>query len=373
MTPSKRDYYEVLGVSRTASGEDVKKAYRKCALQYHPDRNPNDKKAEEHFKEATEAYQVLADQKKRALYDQYGHAGLEGMGQAGAAGFGGGFSDIFEDIFEDFFGGSSARSHSRARKGSDLAMELEVTFQEAFTGVEKSVSVGREESCGACRGEGARSGTAPSVCPTCHGAGQVMASSGFFSLSRTCPRCRGEGRFIEHPCASCRGTGRARVARKIQVKVPAGVDGGMRLRMTGEGEAGHRGGPRGDLYIEIAVKPHDIFRREGSEVVCDIPVSMVQAALGDEIDVPTLSGTDKLKIPAGTQTGTAFRLKGRGFPSLNGGPAGDQEVRVVVETPTHLKDKQKELLRQFADLGGEKTSPAAATFVDKVKKLFNPV
>ena len=354
MTHAKRDYYEVLSVARNASDEDIKKAYRKCAMAHHPDRNPGDKKSEEKFKEATEAYQVLSSPEKRRVYDQFGHAGVESQGMGG--GFStSGFGDIFEDIFEDFFGGNPSKRRSRPQKGSDLATAVELDFHEAAFGVQKSVDVKREEACSACRGSG-----------------QVMASSGFFSISRTCPRCQGQGSFIEHPCETCRGSGRLAVARKIQAKIPAGVDTGVRLRMTGEGEAGHRGGPRGDLYVEVHVRPHEIFSREGDDIICVVPISMVQAALGCEIEVPTLSGKSKLKVPAGTQNGRTFRLKGKGFPSLRGAGIGDEEIRIAVETPANLSEKQTELLRQFAELSGDKVNPATSSFVHKVKKLFTP-
>jgi molecular chaperone DnaJ len=367
--PSKRDYYEILSVERSATAEDIKKAYRKCALAHHPDRNPGDKKSEEKFKEATEAYQVLSDPEKRRVYDQFGHEGLAGAG--GPGGFSAsGFSDIFEDIFEDFFGGGGPRRRQRAQRGGDLKHDLEITFDEAAFGTEKEVEIRREESCTSCKGDGAKPGTSRATCTACHGSGQILASSGFFSISRTCHRCHGEGSFVEHACAGCRGTGRVLVSRKIKAKIPAGVDAGLRLRMPGEGEAGLRGGPRGDLYIDIHVRPHEIFTREGDNLLCEVPVSFVQASLGAEVEVPTLTGTTTLKVPAGTQSGKVFRLKGKGIASLNGHGIGDEEVRIVVETPTHLSDKQKELLKQFAGLSGEKVNPLMSSFGDKVKKLF---
>lgn len=364
----KRDYYETLSVTRNASGEEIKKAYRKCALQHHPDRNPGDKKAEDRFKEATEAYQVLSDDSKRKVYDQFGHEGLnqQGLGGFSSAGFG----DIFEDIFEDFFGGTARRGH-RAQRGSDLATAVEITLEEAAEGVEKTLDIRREENCAACKGEGAKPGTERKTCSTCRGSGQVMASSGFFSISRACPKCHGQGSFIEHPCETCRGSGRVAAARKISARIPAGVDTGVRLRVPGEGEAGHRGGPRGDLYVEIHVHPHEIFGREGEDLICQVPISLTQAALGCEVRVPTLKGPHLLKIPAGTQTGKTFRLKGKGFPSLRGAGIGDEEVRITVETPTHLNEKQQELLRQFAELAGEKVNPISSSFVQKVKKLLS--
>ena len=373
MPQHKRDYYEILGVSRSAAAEQIKAAYRKLALAHHPDRNAGDKKSEEKFKEATEAYQVLADPKKRQVYDQYGH---EGLGAGGFSGFSSaGFSGIFEDIFEDFFsaaGGSpfSGRSRQRGQRGSDLQYDLEISFKEAAFGVEKSIQIRREEACAACKGDGAKPGTSPSTCPVCHGSGQVMASSGFFSISRTCHRCHGQGSFLEHPCTACKGSGRAAVERKIQVKIPAGVEAGTRLRMTGEGEGGSRGGARGDLYIDIYVQPDEFFSREKNNVLCEVPVSFTQAALGAEIEVPTLTGTTQLKIPAGTQNGRVFRLKGKGIASIQGHGIGDEEVKILVETPTNLSEKQKELLKQFAGLSGEQVNPISNSFVGKVKNIF---
>ena len=369
---SKRDYYEILSVTRNASGEDIKKAYRKCALAFHPDRNPGDKKSEEKFKEATEAYQVLSAPDKRRRYDQFGHAGMEsgGMGSSGFSATG--FADIFEDIFEDFFGGgTTSRQRTRAQKGNDLAVLLEITFEEAAFGVEKPLDLNLEESCTVCSGNGAKPGTTPKTCATCRGSGQVMASSGFFSISRSCPHCHGRGSVIEQPCATCQGTGRVSAMKKIKAKVPAGVDTGNRLRIPGAGEAGHHGGPHGDLYVEIRVSPHEIFSREGDNIICEVPISMVQAALGCEIEAPTLTGPAKLKVPAGTQHGRLFKLKGKGFPSLRGAGLGDEEIRILVETPSHLSDKQTELLKQFAELSGEKVNPATRTFMNKVKKIFS--
>ena len=367
---SKKDYYEVLGVSRSVSPDEIKKAYRKCALAHHPDRNPGDKKAEEKFKEATEAYQVLADTQKRKVYDTYGHAGID----SGGGGFSGaGFADIFEGIFEDFFGGQAGggRNRGRAQRGGDLKHDVDITFEEAAFGVEKDLLIEREETCSTCKGEGAKPGTSKSVCQTCRGSGQVMASSGFFSISRPCHKCQGQGAWIDHPCSACRGAGRVEVERKIHVKIPAGIDNGLRLRVTGEGEAGYQGGPRGDLYVDITVYPHEFFKRQGDNILCEVPVSFVQAALGAEIPIPTLLGTTTLKIPAGTQSGKVFKLKGKGIVSLsNVHEIGDEEVRIFVETPEHLSERQKELLKEFAALGGEKVSPLANSFVDRMKKLF---
>lgn len=367
---SKRDYYQVLNVSQSASPDDIKKAYRQSALQHHPDRNPNDKKAEEKFKEATEAYQVLSDPDKRRIYDEYGHRGLESMG--GAGGFSqGGFGDIFEDIFEDFFGGGRSSRSARAERGRDLQYDLEILFEEAAFGVEKTIEMNREESCSTCKGDGAKSGTSRKTCQACHGSGQILASSGFFSISRTCNRCHGQGSIVEHKCSECGGSGRKNFLRKIQVKVPMGVDDRMRLRISGEGEAGYRGGPRGDLFIDIHIKAHEFFIRQGTAIICEVPISFVQAALGAEIYVPTLTGTTSLKIPAGIQNGKVLKLKGKGIVSLNGKEVGDEEVKIIVETPTRLSDKQKELLKQLAECDNEKISPASHVFVQRVKKFFS--
>lgn len=370
--PTKRDYYEVLGVSRLTTPDELKKAYRKCALAHHPDRNPGDKKAEERFKEATEAYQVLADPQKRSVYDQYGHEGVNvGLG----TGFsGGGFADIFEGIFEDFFsagGAPSGRTRRRAQRGNDLRHEIEISFNEAVFGIEKELAIEREETCSICKGEGAKPGTSKSVCSVCRGSGQVMASSGFFSISRPCHKCQGRGSWVDHPCSVCRGAGRVAVEKKIHVKIPAGIDNGLRLRVQGEGEAGAHGGPSGDLYLDIGVHPHEFFKRQGDNILCEVPVSFIQATLGAEVQVPTLLGATTLKIPAGTQGGKVFKLKGKGIVSLsNIHEIGDEEVRILVETPTHLSEKQKELLKEFAALGGEKASPLSSSFVERMKKLF---
>ncbi len=372
MSSRKRDYYEVLGVGRSADADEVKKAFRKAALAHHPDRNPGDKKAEDNFREASEAYQVLSDPQKRQIYNQYGHEGLNANGGMGGGFSSSGFEDVFEGIFEDFFGGSGGgRGRSRAARGSDLQYEIEISFEEAAFGVQRSIDLKREETCGNCRGEGAKPGTSKKTCPTCHGQGKVLTSSGFFSISRPCSRCNGEGVMIEHACSVCRGSGRVVSDRKIEIKIPPGIDAGQRLRMNGEGEAGVRGGPRGDLYIDIHVEPHEFFKRDGNKVICAVPISFVEASLGCEIQVPTLSGNHELKIPAGTQNGKVFRLKGKGIASLQGHELGDQEVQILIETPTHLSDKQKELLKQFATLSNEKVNPITSSFMEKAKKLFS--
>lgn len=347
---NKRDYYEILGIERHASDEELKKAYRKQALKYHPDRNPGDKAAEEMFKEAAEAYEVLRDPQKRQIYDQYGHQGLEGVGFSGF----GGFEDIFSsfgDIFQDFFGFSSGRrSRTRAQRGADLRYDLKLSFMEAAFGTETHIEVNKRGVCPACGGSGSESGTHPETCPYCKGTGQATRTQGFFTLSTTCPTCNGRGQIIPHPCPECSGAGQVLVRKKVAVKIPGGVDSGSRLRLTGEGEAGVYGGQPGDLYVFIHVEPHEFFRRENNDVVCQVEISFVQAALGDKITVPTLTGTETLEIPKGTQTGEVFRLRGEGIPSLRSRRRGDQLVQVAIKTPVHLNKKQEELLREFARL-----------------------
>lgn len=368
---SDHDLYVLLGVAKTASVEEIKSSFRKLALKYHPDRNPGDHKAEEKFKELSRAYEILSDSEKRAAYDRYGIDGLNsGSGFGGGAG---GFSDVFSDIFEDFFGGAAgggSQRASRAARGSDLGVEVEISFMEAVRGCEKKVPVHREEVCRTCAGQGAAPGTQKKVCGACRGAGEILAQSGFFSIRRPCHSCAGQGAIIEKPCGSCRGTGRESTERTITVKVPPGVDTGMRLRVSGEGEAGHKGGHRGDLYVDLFVEAHEIFKRNGTDILCDVPISFAQAALGTEIEVPTLDGPTVLKVPAGTQTGKAFRLKGKGIHSVKGDGRGDEHVRVVVETPANLSGKQKELLQQFAELSGEKVHPLAHSFMKKMKDIL---
>jgi molecular chaperone DnaJ len=350
----KRDYYEVLGISRSASDDDIKRAYRKLAMSYHPDRNPGDRESEEKFKEAAEAYEVLRDPQKRDLFDRYGHEGLSSTGFRGFSGFEDIFSS-FGDIFEDVFGFSGRRRTSPAeRPGADLRYDLKIAFEEAAFGVNREIIITKLENCKICSGSGAEPGTAPEICPRCRGTGQVTQTSGFFSISATCPQCRGEGRIIKSPCHNCRGTGRVTVEKMVQVKIPPGVEDGTRLRLRNEGEEGRLGGPNGDLYIFIHVEPHDFFQRDGSDVYCQIPISITQAALGGTIDVNTLEGTDKLKIPRGTQNGKTFRLKGKGIPHLRGFGRGDQIVQVLIQIPTNLNKKQEELLKEFAKISGEK-------------------
>lgn len=361
---SKRDYYEVLGIDRDATAEEIKRAYRRLAHQYHPDKNPGDKASEERFKETSEAYEILSHPEKRASYDRFGvagvGAGLEGFEEAG-------FGTVFEDLFEGFFGGSSRR---RASRGADLRYNLEIALEEAVLGVEKEITIPRLEPCGACMGSGAKPGTSPTTCRSCRGSGQVRYSQGFLTISQTCSACRGEGRVIEQRCRDCRGTGRTRVDRSLTVKIPAGVETGTRLKLTGEGEAGLRFGDRGDLYVVIAVQEHPLFSRNGDDLYCDVPVSFAQAALGAEFEIPTLSGMMKFKVTPGTQSGAEFRLRGRGVPSLRGHGRGDLVIRIVVEVPTRLTAKQRELLEAYAQVENGDRSPLAQSFFEKVKSLF---
>ncbi|MGI9950819.1 molecular chaperone DnaJ [Moorellaceae bacterium AZ2] len=377
---SKRDYYEVLGVDRGASQEEIKKAYRRLARQYHPDLNPGNKEAEEKFKEIQEAYDILSDPEKRARYDQFGHAGVEGGAGAGP-GFGGfdfkgadfgGFGDLFDMFFGDAFTGG--RRRRGPERGADVRLDLEISFEEAAFGAEKEVGVPRLERCPDCGGSGAAPGTHPVTCQACGGTGQVRITQrtplGYYQTIRTCHQCQGTGTIIPNPCKTCRGRGQVQRTRKIKIKIPPGVDTGARLRLAGEGEVGERGGPPGDLYVYINVRPHKIFRREGFDIFCEVPISMVQAALGDEIEVPTLEGKARLSIPEGTQSGTAFRLKGKGIPRLNGAGRGDQHVVVRVVIPKNLTEQQKELLREFARLHGWEPSEKEKGFFRKVKDAF---
>jgi len=365
---TKRDYYEVLGVQRNATENEIKKAYRQLALQYHPDRNPGDKEAEEKFKEAAEAYEVLRDQEKRSLYDRFGHEGLRGTGFTGFSGFEDIFSS-FGSIFEDFFGfGSRTRSRTAPQVGADLRYDFKISFLDAAFGKEKTIELEKMETCEPCQGSGAKSGSAPETCPICKGRGQVMHSQGFFSISTTCPQCRGEGSIIKNPCAKCKGTGKVRKKKSVSVKIPGGVENGTRLRLTGEGEEGVRGGPPGDLYVVLFVEEHDFFGRQGDDVTCQVPVSFPQAALGAEIEVPTLESTEKLTISRGTQSGEVFRLKGLGIPHLRGFGRGDQYVQIVVKTPTKLTKRAEELLRELAEVSAEKGSTEKKTFWKRSKQ-----
>jgi molecular chaperone DnaJ len=367
---SKRDYYEVLGVGRSASAEEVKKAYRKLALKHHPDRNPGDRSAEERFKEASEAYQVLSDPERRAQYDRFGHAAFEQGGGFGGFDFSaGGFEDIFSDIFGDFFG-TGRRARSRSRRGEDLRYDLEIDFEEAVFGAEKTIRVPRLSPCTACNGLGTRDGAPRETCRSCHGSGQLRYQQGLFSIAKTCGQCHGQGSVIGNPCRSCAGSGVKQTEQTLNVRIPAGVDTGSRLKLRGEGERGHNGAVAGDLYVVLHVREHPLFRREGNDVVCEVPIGFPQAALGAEIDVPTPYGKVKMKIPAGTQSGRVFRLKGKGFPDLRGHGHGDTLARVVIETPKKLSARQRELLEEFARIGGEEVHPLSKGFFDKVREMF---
>jgi molecular chaperone DnaJ len=364
--PTERDYYEVLGVDRGAGEEDVKRAYRRLAMKYHPDRNPGDQEAEEQFKEASEAYEVLRDPEKRQIYDRFGHEGLRGTGFSGFRGFDDIFSS-FGDIFEEFFGFSTrgGRGRSRGRAGADLRYNLTMTLEEAAAGKEVEVPVEHHETCSDCKGSGARPGTTPAVCSLCHGRGQVTRSQGFFTMSTTCSRCYGRGEIITDPCEGCHGVGRVKVQQKVSVKIPPGVDTGSRLRLRGEGEPGEGGGPPGDLYVVVYVEPHGFFERQGDDIFCQAPISFTQAALGARIEVPTLDGKENLQIPRATQSGTLFRLKGVGMPRLKGYGRGDQVIQVVVKTPTHLTERQEALLRELAESGGESVARKKKGFFKK--------
>jgi molecular chaperone DnaJ len=366
----KRDYYEILGIVRDASPEEIKKAYRKLAHQHHPDKNPGDRSAEERFKEISEAYEVLGNPEKRQAYDRFGPAG-PGRGFEGFGGFESGFGSIFDDIFEGFFGGRTGRSSRGAQRGADLRYNLEIRFEEAATGIEKEIIIPRLEVCQACRGSGAKAGSQPVVCRACRGTGQVRYSQGFLTVSQTCGQCRGEGRIIEQPCQSCRGLGHVKAERPLTVKIPAGVETGTRLKLAGEGEAGIRGGPPGDLYVFIGVQEHPIFTRQGDDLCCEVPISFTQAALGTQIEIPTISGRAVLKIPPGSQTGAEIRIKGKGLPNVRGYGRGDLVARIFVEVPTHLTAKQRDLLEQYARLENGAGSPLVEGFWEKVKALFD--
>jgi len=376
---SKRDYYEILLVERMASTEEIKKSYRKLAVKYHPDKNPGDKSAEEQFKELGEAYEILSDPQKRALYDQHGHAAFDRRSGGGFARGAGGFHDPFDifrevfggggSIFDDLFGGGRV-DPTQPQRGEDLRYDLEITFEEAAHGTEKEIEVTKPERCDVCNGSGAEAGSKVKTCPTCGGRGQVITSRGIFSIAQTCPACQGAGRVIEKPCKACRGSGRRDRESKIKLRIPGGVDTGSRLRSAGNGQAGLRGGPSGDLYVVLHVKPHEIFQRDGDDLLCEVPVGFVQAALGTEIEVPTLNGKAEIKIPAGTQPGTMFRLKGKGVKNVQGYGYGDLHVRVIVEVPTHLTAAQKAKLHEFAELCNGKESPLSQGFFEKAKKLF---
>jgi molecular chaperone DnaJ len=375
---SKKDYYEVLGVERNASEADLKKAYRRLAMKHHPDRNPDDKQAEAAFKEAKEAYEVLNDQQKRAAYDQFGHAGVDpSMGAGG--GFGGGgagnFSDIFGDVFGDIFGGGGGgrRGGSNVFRGADLRYSLELSLEDAVRGTEVKIRVPTMVTCETCNGSGAKAGSTPTTCTTCGGHGQVRMQQGFFSVQQTCPTCHGQGKTISDPCGSCHGQGRVKHTKTLSVKVPAGVDEGDQIRLAGEGEAGENGGPAGDLYVQMRLKPHDIFQRDGDNLYCEMPVSFATATMGGEVEIPTLDGRANIKIPAGTQSEKMFRLRGKGVKNVRHGHVGDLYCKASIETPVNLTTKQKELLEEFNNSiqeGGAKHNPRENGWVDKVKGFF---
>ncbi|MBT9568820.1 MAG: molecular chaperone DnaJ [Thiobacillus sp.] len=373
---SKRDYYEVLGVAKNASDEEIKKAYRKLAMKHHPDRNPDDKGAEEKFKEAKLAYEVLTNSDKRAAYDQFGHAGVDQQaGMGGGDGGASGFSDAFSDIFGDIFGGGGAGGggrRDRVYRGADLRYNLEIGLEEAARGTETKIRIPSLEECGTCHGSGAKAGTQPTTCTTCGGHGQVRIQQGFFSVQQTCPRCSGTGKMVSDPCTTCHGEGRVKKHKTLSVKIPAGVDTGDRIRLGGEGEAGVNGGPSGDLYVVIHLKEHPVFRRDGDDLHCEMPISFATAALGGEVEIPTLDGHAKIKIPAETQSGKVFRLRGKGIKGVRSHAPGDLMCHMLVETPVNLSERQRELLREFEELSpGRNNNPRAQSFMDKVKSFFS--
>ena len=374
----KRDYYEVLGVDRNIGEEDLKRAYRKLAVKYHPDKNPGDHEAEEKFKELGEAYEALSDPNKRAAYDRYGHAAF----QKGMGGGGGGFHDPFDlfrevfsgggggGVFEQFFGGGGGVDSSGRQRGSDLRYDLQITLEEAAKGCEKEIEIRKLDACEPCTGSGAQKGSKAVTCPTCRGRGQVVASRGFFQVAQTCPACHGSGRIIEKPCPSCQGEGRVEKTSRVKIKIPAGIDSDSRLRSTGGGEAGLRGGASGDLYVVVHIKEHEVFTRNGMDLACEVPIPFTTAALGGEIRVPTLDGAVSLKIPAGTQSGSTFRIRGLGMPALQGLAKGDILTYVQVEVPTRLDSGQREALERFAELCGEENNPIHTSFYDRIKSFF---
>ena len=371
---SKRDYDEVLGVNRDAGDDEIKKAYRKLAMKFHPDRNPDNKEAEEKFKEAKEAYEILSDANKKAAYDRYGHAGVDPSmgGGGGGQGFEG-FGDAFSDIFGDIFGGGRGGSRSNVYRGADLRYNLEITLEEAARGAEKTIRIPTVEECETCHGSGAKPGTQPKTCPTCGGAGQVRIQQGFFSIQQTCPKCHGSGRIIPDPCTSCNGAGRVKKQKTLEVKIPAGIDEGMRLRHGGHGEPGVNGGPPGDLYVEIHIRKHAVFERDHDDLHCEMPISFTVAALGGEIEIPTLEGMARLKIPAETQSGKVFRLRGKGIKNVRSHAHGDLLCHVVVETPVKLTERQRELLQEFEAISSgnaDRHNPKAQSWMDKVRDFF---
>lgn len=370
---SKRDYYEILGVARDADEKEIKKAYRRIAMKNHPDRNPDDPKAEDIFKEATEAYEVLSDAEKRSAYDRFGHEAVGGGAGGFGAGGGAGFSDIFGDVFGDIFGGGGGGRQRGPQRGADLRYTLEIDLEQAVRGTTAKIRIPTLVSCNTCDGSGAKKGSTPLTCGTCNGVGQVRMQQGFFAVQQTCPNCRGSGTIISDPCRDCHGQGRVEETKTLSVKVPPGVDTGDRIRLSGEGEASPDGGPAGDLYVQMSVRPHPIFKRDGKHLHCEVPIGFADAALGGELDVPTLDGRVKLKIPAETQTGKSFRLRGKGIAPVRGGSTGDLICKVVVETPVSLNKRQKELLEEFqASLeGDDKQSPRKKSWFDGVKDFFD--
>ncbi|MEY2706356.1 MAG: hypothetical protein RI905_105 [Pseudomonadota bacterium] len=378
---NKRDFYDILGVARNATDDEIKKSYRKLAMKYHPDRNPDSKEAEDKFKEAKEAYEMLSDPQKRAAYDQYGHAGVDpNMGGFGGGGQGfGGFSDAFGDIFGDIFGGGGGggrggRGGPQVYRGADLRYSMEISLEEAAHGHDTQIRVPSWSNCDSCGGDGAEPGSKVETCTTCHGAGQVRVAQGFFSMQQTCPRCSGSGKHIPKPCKKCHGAGKIKSQKTLEVKIPAGIDDGMRIRSSGNGEPGVNGGPSGDLYVEVHIKDHPVFQREGEDLHCEMPISFIDAALGGEIEVPTLSGKASFDVPEGTQSGRVFRLRSKGIKSLRTALPGDLYIHVQVETPVKLNDTQKDLLRKFDESlksGGSKHSPQQKGWLDRVKDFFN--
>ncbi|MEM7724383.1 MAG: molecular chaperone DnaJ [Pseudomonadota bacterium] len=380
---AKRDYYDVLGLSKGASADEIKKAYRKKAKELHPDRNADNPDAEAQFKEANEAYDVLKDGDKKAAYDRFGHAAFDGgMAGGGARGgygpqpgqgdFASAFSDVFEDLFGDFMGGQQRGGRQRASRGSDLRYNLKISLEEAYSGLTKQINVPTSVACGACNGTGSEGGAEPTTCPTCSGMGKVRAQQGFFTVERTCPTCGGMGQIVKNPCATCGGAGRTQKDRALSVNIPAGVETGTRIRLSGEGEAGLRGGPQGDLYIFIEVADHPLFQRDGVDLFCRVPVSMTKAALGGEIEVPTIDGgRSRVKVPEGSQSGRQMRLRSKGMPALRGAGQGDMYIEMQVETPVKLTSEQKDLLRQFEESCAKSNNPNASGFFDKVKNFFD--
>ena len=368
---AKRDYYEVLGVNKDCAEDELKKAYRRLAMKWHPDRNPDNPKAEEHFKEAKEAYEILSDASKRAAYDQFGHAGVDPQAAAGAGGMGG-FGDIFSDIFGEIFGGGRG-GRSTVFRGADLRYNLEITLENAAHGMETKIRIPALAVCETCRGTGARAGSQPTTCPSCRGAGQVRVSQGPFSIAQTCPRCHGTGSIIPNPCTACQGSGRVKLQKTLSVKIPAGVDEGDRVRLSGEGEPGVNGGPPGDLYVQVHIKPHAVFQRDHDDLHCEMPVSITTAALGGEIEIPTLDGSARIRVPQETQSGKTFRLKGKGIRGVRSQLPGDLFCHVVVETPVQLTERQRQLLREFELISNEDSArhnPRAKGWLEKVKEFF---